>query len=67
MKHDTIGTGGLYECTVSPRGTDYLQKDLDGIIFLSFLCIMYIKVVFISAALLCLQRYTRKRCIAAVP
>ncbi len=37
---------------VSLRGTDYLQKNLDGIIFLSFLCIMYIKVVFISTALL---------------
>ncbi len=40
---------------------------LDGIIFRSFLCIMYIKVVFISAALLCLQRDARKHCISAVP
>ncbi len=35
------------------RGTDCLQKHVDGIFFSSSLCLMHIKVVLIRAALLC--------------
>ncbi len=51
---------------VSLRETGCLKKSLDGIFFSSCLCIMHIKVVFITAALLCLQRQPRKRCLIDV-
>ncbi len=51
---------------VSLRETGCLKKSLDGIFFSSCLRIMHIKVVFITAALLCLQRQPRKRCLIDV-
>ncbi len=49
MNRDTVGGGSLFEFS------------LDGIFFSSCLCIMHIKVIFISAALLCLQRQPGKK------
>ncbi len=60
-----LGVDGL--CEYIEEGKSCLQKSLDGIFFSSCLCIMHIKVVFISVALICLQRYPMKCCIAAVP
>ncbi len=51
---------------VSLRETGCLKKSLDGIFFSSCLRIMHIKVVFITAALLCLQRKPRKQCFIGV-
>ncbi len=51
---------------VSLRETGCLKKSLDGIFFSSCLRIMHIKVVFITAALLCLQRKPRKLCLIDV-
>ncbi len=48
------------------RGKRVLKKSLDGIYFSSCICIMHIKLVFITVALLCLEQQPRKQCIIAV-
>ncbi len=56
---------GVY-MNVSLRETGCLKKSLNGIFFSSCLRVMHIKVVFITAALLCLQRQPRKQCLIDV-